>query len=93
MTHHDARRTTASPRGRGHSRIWLPLTVATFVAISAAIVLAGGIPTDLDAASQPTRDASSGAGPLSLMDHSIVKSTALADEPDMTGASIGAYGP
>lgn len=27
------------------------------------------------------------------LDHSVVESKQLADEPDMTGASIGAYGP
>ncbi len=37
----------------------------------------------------PVRPAISG----SLIDHSVVESIKGSDEPDMTGASIGAYGP
>lgn len=47
--------------------------------------------TDFSALS-PTR---AGVEPSAAqaLDHSVVESKQLADEPDMTGASIGAYGP
>ena len=92
MTHDDPLNTPASSRGAPHPRTWLPLTVATFVAIAAAIMLSEGTRPGVDASSQPLRNAIGEVGPLSLIDHSVVESNSLADEPDMTGASVGAYG-
>ena len=91
MTHEP--NTLISPTGVQHPRIWLALAVATLVAITAAIVLAKGAPSGADASLQLPRNAIGEVSPLSVIDHSVVESKGLADEPDMTGASIGAYQP
>lgn len=92
MNHDDPLNTPTSPRGEPHRRIWLPLTLATFVAIAAAIVLAERTPPGVHRSSPSFHDAIGEVGPLSFIDHSVVDFNSLADEPDMPGASVAAYG-
>jgi hypothetical protein len=54
-------------------------------------------PTMVDASTDisalPATGAGKAAGAAHFIDHSVVESKSLVDEPDMTGASIGLYGP
>lgn len=82
-------------RDRSH---WL-VALAAVAAITAVFALAPG-PTRMpsepaEIASDDGRHAmqSMATQAAPLIDHSVVESKSLLDEPDMTGASIGAYGP
>lgn len=91
MAHDDAPKSLVFPTGSRHPRILLALAVAALVAIAAAILLAKSVLSSADASSLLPSDAIGAVGPLSIIDHSVVETKVLVDEPDMTGASIGAY--
>lgn len=77
----------------------LPTLALVALALTAAgTLLTGQQPaardTALDVASLPPTSAGrAGAAAEPLLDHSVVERLDLLDEPDMTGASIGAYSP
>lgn len=85
MRHDHPPHTSAARKDAPRPRIWLPLTLATFLVIAAAVLLAEPIPT-----ATSTRS-SAEAAPVPLMEFSVGEHKNLADEPDMTGASIAAY--
>jgi hypothetical protein len=91
--------------GRARAHWWLiPLAVLACLTIAwlvqpsrEAPVALLAAPASADSATDYSALAPTGAGPRAAaapaIDHSVVESKQLADEPDMTGASIGAYGP
>lgn len=86
---------------RGHARShWVLIPVALLAALVAVWSMQPlrdarrasiDMPSSADIAAGFSRPPAAVEGPA--LDHSIVRSKQLGDEPDMTGASIGTYGP
>lgn len=96
MTAHDSSRTAT--RRDASSRHTVGLLILAAVSIAAAVTVG------LSARSQKPVDRADGeqaavaavvtdAGPDATIDHSVVQRQALPDEPELAGASIGAYAP
>jgi hypothetical protein len=95
MTAHATPKTPARP-DLPHRKSALVI-VAALLGIAAALALAARAPAGGDGALDvhslpPTGAVVEAASPVPI-DHSVVQANPLADEPDMTGASIGAYAP
>jgi len=61
--------------------------------VDAAVLHPPTVDASTDLSALPATGAGKAAGAAHFIDHSIVESKSLAGEPDMTGASIGVYGP
>jgi hypothetical protein len=97
MTAHATPKAPVRPESVPHRKTALVLIAAALLGIAAAVGLAARAPASADGAVDvrslpPTGAVVEAASPLPI-DHSVVQSKQLADEPDMTGASIGAYAP
>lgn len=86
--------TTANALTRRHVGVIAALVVT---ALAAALVLATDPTSNASVAAGPAESPHALAGPPAAaeprLDHSVVESESAADAPDMTGASIGTYGP
>ena len=93
-------------RSRGHARAqWVLIPVAAVASMAIWLLqplpgaqiaaLAALASTDAAAEQSVPNPLSAGAAAAAapVLDHSVVRSKQLADEPDMTGASIAAYAP
>jgi hypothetical protein len=90
-----------TPRHDGDASLRRTLPVVALIAL--ALAAAGTLLTQQrpaahalaqDAASPPPASAGRAGAPAEpLLDHSVVERLERIDEPDMTGASIGAFGP
>jgi hypothetical protein len=84
--------TTASPNVTPRAKFWMTLILAMSVAIAAVIVLTEDTPSDVRRPLRPSRDAVGELASSPPMDQSVDGSKRPDDEPDMTGASVAAYG-
>jgi hypothetical protein len=86
---------------QGHARPhWVLVPVAVLASLVAvwsmqplgnARMASIDMPSSADIAAGSSRPPAAVEAPV--LDHSVVRSKQLGDEPDMTGASIGTYGP
>jgi hypothetical protein len=82
-----------------YRRHWLLSLVAAAAIVAVVALVAAPSATAPPVPGEVVADDRRYASPVrtseraSLIDHSVIESKSLLDEPDMTGASIGAYAP
>jgi hypothetical protein len=89
--------TKPSRRNAGYRhKAWALVLAAAWIAVAATVGFSARPrkPVDpVETTAAAVAAAVAGAGHTAPIDHSVVQSQALPDEPELAGASIGAYAP